>query len=145
MVHTTTSKFRFDNLRGNFDEEVTFKGEVIGEWVGANYDNYELGRHETAGKYGYDFWIVKKVLRDIISQPPALCNAGGRFLTLKQKYKTQFSSRELSRPAAAALINSTTVLIMNQSAAASSIRTEKMGIPCPPPSGAPPEKMRLSM
>lgn len=65
MVHTTTSKFRFDNLRGNFDEEVKFKGEVIGEWVGANYDNYELGRHETAGKYGYDFWIVKKVLREV--------------------------------------------------------------------------------
>ena len=62
-ITTTTSEFEFNVLSGNFERNLKWLGEVEATWIDDDYSQYDPSKCNNGGCYGYDYYVITKVLR----------------------------------------------------------------------------------
>ena len=61
-IGTTTSSFDYDSYDCRFDDNVDMMVTVKAHHVYKDYSEYNPDKGSTGGAYGYDKWMVRKIL-----------------------------------------------------------------------------------
>lgn len=64
IIVDTTSYFPFDMVTGKFSNDVEMIGTAIVDKIDEDFDDFDLNKCRTGGKYGFTYYMVKEFTKE---------------------------------------------------------------------------------